>query len=34
MNRQIGMMFQQFNLWSHMTALGNVSEALKTVLTR
>jgi polar amino acid transport system ATP-binding protein len=21
-NRQIGMMFQQFNLWSHMTALG------------
>ena len=33
---QIGMVFQQFNLWPHMTALGNVSEALKTVrgLTR
>lgn len=28
---QIGMVFQQFNLWPHMTALGNVSEALVTV---
>lgn len=28
----IGMVFQQFNLWPHMTALGNVSEALKQVL--
>ena len=28
---RIGMCFQQFNLWPHMTALGNVSEALKTV---
>ena len=28
---RIGMVFQQFNLWPHMTALGNVSEALKTV---
>jgi polar amino acid transport system ATP-binding protein len=28
---QIGMVFQQFNLWPHMTALGNVSEALKLV---
>ena len=28
---QIGMCFQQFNLWPHMTALGNVSEALKMV---
>ncbi len=28
---QIGMCFQQFNLWPHMTTLGNVSEALKTV---
>ena len=28
---QTGMVFQQFNLWPHMTALGNVSEALKTV---
>lgn len=28
---QIGMVFQQFNLWPHMTAVGNVSEALKTV---
>ena len=27
---QIGMVFQQFNLWPHMTALGNVAEALKT----
>jgi polar amino acid transport system ATP-binding protein len=27
----IGMCFQQFNLWPHMTALGNVSEALVTV---
>lgn len=28
---RIGMVFQQFNLWPHMTALGNVSEALVTV---
>ena len=28
---EIGMVFQQFNLWPHMTALGNVSEALKIV---
>jgi polar amino acid transport system ATP-binding protein len=28
---EIGMVFQQFNLWPHMTALGNVSEALKRV---
>ena len=28
---KIGMVFQQFNLWPHMTALGNVSEALRTV---
>jgi polar amino acid transport system ATP-binding protein len=27
----VGMVFQQFNLWPHMTALGNVSEALVTV---
>ncbi|WP_081803496.1 amino acid ABC transporter ATP-binding protein [Halotalea alkalilenta] len=27
----LGMVFQQFNLWPHMTALGNVSEALKRV---
>ena len=27
----IGMVFQQFNLWPHMTALGNVSEALRCV---
>ena len=27
----IGMVFQQFNLWPHMTALGNVTEALVTV---
>jgi len=29
--RNIGMVFQQFNLWPHMTALGNVSEALLRV---
>ncbi|MCQ0988106.1 amino acid ABC transporter ATP-binding protein [Jiella marina] len=28
---RIGMVFQQFNLWPHMTALGNVTEALVTV---
>ena len=28
---RIGMVFQQFNLWPHMTALGNVMEALVTV---
>ena len=27
----VGMVFQQFNLWPHMTALGNVSEALTHV---
>ena len=26
---KIGMVFQQFNLWPHMTALGNVSAALR-----
>jgi polar amino acid transport system ATP-binding protein len=26
--RNVGMVFQQFNLWPHMTALGNVTEAL------
>ncbi len=26
--RHVGMVFQQFNLWPHMTALGNVAEAL------
>jgi polar amino acid transport system ATP-binding protein len=30
--KRIGMVFQQFNLWPHMTALGNVSEALTHVL--
>ena len=25
--RNVGMVFQQFNLWPHMTALGNVTEA-------
>ena len=28
---QVGMVFQQFNLWPHMTALGNVAEALVRV---
>ena len=27
----VGMVFQQFNLWPHMTALGNVAAALKLV---
>ena len=29
--RHIGMVFQQFNLWPHMTAEGNVAEALVQV---
>ncbi|WP_454007391.1 amino acid ABC transporter ATP-binding protein [Alcaligenes sp. Marseille-Q7550] len=29
--RHVGMVFQQFNLWPHMTALGNVAEALLRV---
>lgn len=29
--RHIGMVFQQFNLWPHMSALGNVAEALVQV---
>jgi len=29
--RNVGMVFQQFNLWPHMTALGNVTEALRRV---
>ncbi|MDR3671860.1 MAG: amino acid ABC transporter ATP-binding protein [Holophaga sp.] len=29
--RNVGMVFQQFNLWPHMTALGNVIEALLRV---
>jgi len=29
--RNVGMVFQQFNLWPHMTALGNVTEALLRV---
>ena len=29
--RHVGMVFQQFNLWPHMTALGNVTEALVQV---
>ena len=31
MRREIGMVFQQFNLWPHMTALGNVAEPLRRV---
>jgi polar amino acid transport system ATP-binding protein len=31
MRRGIGMVFQQFNLWPHMTALGNVAEPLVRV---
>jgi polar amino acid transport system ATP-binding protein len=29
--RNVGMVFQQFNLWPHMTALGNVMESLLRV---
>jgi polar amino acid transport system ATP-binding protein len=29
--RNVGMVFQQFNLWPHMTAMGNVCEALLRV---
>jgi polar amino acid transport system ATP-binding protein len=29
--RNVGMVFQQFNLWPHMSALGNVMEALLRV---
>jgi polar amino acid transport system ATP-binding protein len=32
MRRQIGMVFQSFNLYPHMTALGNVSLALRKVI--
>ena len=31
MRREIGMVFQQFNLWPHMTALQNVAEGLVQV---
>jgi len=31
---RIGMVFQSFNLWPHLTALGNVTEAQCTVLGR
>ncbi len=31
MRREIGMVFQHFNLWPHMTALGNVAEPLVRV---
>jgi polar amino acid transport system ATP-binding protein len=31
MRRDIGMVFQQFNLWPHMTALQNVAEGLQRV---
>ncbi|MFF0145185.1 amino acid ABC transporter ATP-binding protein (PAAT family) [Amycolatopsis sulphurea] len=32
MRRQVGMVFQHFNLFPHMTALGNVMEGPRTVL--
>ena len=32
--RRIGMVFQQFNLYPHMTALGNVTLALRKVLRK
>src|SRR5580698_6095420 len=31
MRREIGMVFQHFNLWPHMSALQNVAEPLKRV---
>ena len=32
--KNVGMVFQQFNLWPHMTALGNVTAALRIVKGR
>ncbi len=34
MRRRVGMVFQSFNLYPHMTALGNVSLALRKVVGR
>jgi len=34
LRRQLGMVFQSFNLWSHMTVLGNVIEGPVHVLKR
>src|SRR5690349_10874979 len=34
MRRRIGMVFQAFNLYPHMTALGNVTLALRKVLRK
>src|SRR5215218_6248500 len=34
MRRRIGMVFQSFNLYPHMTALGNVTLALRKVVGR
>jgi ABC-type histidine transport system ATPase subunit len=31
LRRELGMVFQQFNLWPHMTVLGNVTEAPRRV---
>ncbi|MBV9288849.1 MAG: amino acid ABC transporter ATP-binding protein [Hyphomicrobiales bacterium] len=31
MRREIGMVFQHFNLWPHMSAVGNVAEPLRRV---
>jgi len=31
MRREIGMVFQHFNLWPHLTAIGNVAEPLRRV---
>ena len=32
--RRVGMVFQQFNLFPHMTVIGNVMEGLRTVLNQ
>ncbi|MBM6596335.1 amino acid ABC transporter ATP-binding protein [Microvirga pudoricolor] len=34
MRRQVGMVFQSFNLYPHLTALGNVTLALRKVMKR
>ncbi len=34
MRRHVGMVFQQFNVWPHLTALGNVTTPQVTVLRR
>ncbi|MFX6724736.1 peptide ABC transporter ATP-binding protein, partial [Acinetobacter baumannii] len=34
MRRQVGMVFQSFNLYPHLTALGNITLAMRKVLRK